>query len=372
VISDPARDEPVRLLTRTEARRIAVRAQLLEATRPPDLAAVVDRLTFLQIDPTAAIAPAADLVAWSRLGRAYQPAQLQRAVETERSLFELRSQPTVVEPRVMMLRPMADLHLFLAEMAATPRPGGQAEAWLRANDGFRRRVLDQLGESGPLSSRDVPDTSEVGWQSTGWTHERNVTQMLEFLLAHGEIAVAARRGRERLWDLAERIYPAAVRPVPADEARRIRDERWLRALGVARRKFVGAAGVAAEIEGTKGSWRVDPQANGEGFEGRTALLSPFDRLTHDRARARDLFDFEYYLEMYKPKEKRRWGFFAMPILHGDGLVGKLDAAADRAASTLRVQAVHQDIPLDRPTRAAVKAEVAALAQWLGLDRVRYA
>ena len=123
--------------------------------------------------------------------------------------------------------------------------------------------------------------------------------------------------------------------VPADEARKIRDEKWLRSLGVARPQFVGDAGIPVEIEGTTGPWRVDPEATADGFEGRTALLSPFDRLIHDRNRAVDLFDFEYTLEMYKPQAKRRWGYFALPVLHLDRLVGKVDATVDRKASRLQ-------------------------------------
>ena len=244
--------------------------------------------------------------------------------------------------------------------------------WLAANDGFRRRVLDQLRESGPLASRDIPDTAEVPWQSTGWTHDRNVTQMLEFLASRGEVAVAGRQGRQRLWDLAERIYPAEIKVVPADKARKIRDEQWLRSLGVARPKFVGDAGIPAEIEGTSGVWRVDPEATAKGFKGRTALLSPFDRLIHDRVRAVELFDFEYTLEMYKPKEKRRWGYFALPVLHNDQLVGKVDAIADRKASRLEVDAVHDDVRFTRAMTAAVKAELTALAEWLGLDDASFA
>ncbi len=87
----------------------------------------------------------------------------------------------------------------------------------------------------------------------------------------------------------------------------------------------------------------------------------------DRARALDLFDFEYILEMYKPKAKRRWGYFALPILRGDQLVGKLDAAADRKAGVLRVAAIHEDLPFDERTAEAVHAEIRALAQWQGLD-----
>jgi uncharacterized protein YcaQ len=362
----------VRRLTPDEARRIAVRAQLLDADRPGDLLTVVERLTFLQLDPTAAVAPSADLVAWTRIGNAYDTAHLQRALERDRTLFEHRAQPAETEPVIVMVRPMADLGLYLAEMAAWPGRGfGRHVEWIAANDGFRRRVLDLLLTSGPLQSRDIPDSSEVPWESSGWTHDRNVTQMLELLASRGEVAVAGRRGRQRVWDLAERVFPPDTPVIPLEEARVIRDERRLRSLGVARSQTVGEAGVPAEIEGTTGPWRVDPQATADGFEGRTALLSPFDRLIHDRVRAVQLFGFEYTLEMYKPKEKRRWGYFALPVLHHDRLVGKVDALADRKRARLLVHAVHQDVRFTRVMTAAVDAELRALASWLGLDGVEH-
>ena len=362
-----SRDVGVHKLDRAEARRIAVRAQLLDAPRPTDLLTVVRQLTLLQVDPTAAIAPSADLVAWSRLGSSYRPVQLQQALEQDRTLFELDA----------MVRPMSDLGLHLAGMAAWPFYEKQRE-WLRLNDRFRRDILDLLGTSGPLLSRDVPDTSVVAWPSSGWTNSRNVTQMLEFLMMRGEVAIAGREGRQRLWDLAERVYPAGTRIVPADEARRLRNERRLRSLGIAREKrpkvplepvHVGDAGEPATVEGIPGRWRVDPEALGKPFEGRTALLSPFDRLTYDRARAHDLFAFEYVLEMYKPEAKRRWGFFALPVLHHDQLVGKVDATADRKSSKLLVHAIHQDVRFTRAITAAVQAELEALASWLGMASV---
>jgi uncharacterized protein YcaQ len=369
-----ARDntDEVRSLGLAEARRIAVRAQLLDADRPVDLLATVDRLTFLQLDPTAAIAPSADLIAWSRIGNDYQPAHLQQALERDRALFEHSSQETDSTPAVAMVRPMSSLGLYLAHMASWPARRPTAARWVEANGAFRRRVLELLATSGPLASRDIPDTAKVPWQSSGWTHDRNVTQMLEFMLGRGEVAVAGRRGRQRLWDLAERAYPADMPVVPADEARSLRDAKRLRSLGVARPQMVGDAGIPAEIEGTAGPWRVDPEATAEGFEGRTVLLSPFDRLIHDRARSVDLFGFEYILEMYKPKDKRRWGYFALPVLHHDRMVGKLDATVDRKASELQVNAVHHDVRFTRAMTAGVRAELDALAQWLGLDDVRLA
>jgi uncharacterized protein YcaQ len=360
--------KPLRL-SRGDARRIAVRAQLLDADRPRDLLTVVNRLSFLQLDPTAVIAPSADLVAWTRLGNAYRPAHLQQALERDRTVFEHRAQPVAIEPPLAMVRPMADLGLYLADMAAWPYGNVRRLEWLTANDAFRRRILELLAASGPLPSRDIPDSAAMQWQSSGWTNDRNVTQMLEFLASRGEIAVAGRRGRQRLWDLAERVYPRDVPVVPADEAHQIRDERWLRALGVARPQVVGDAGIPAEIEGTSGPWRVHPDATAKGFEGRTALLSPFDRLIHDRGRAEQLFDFQYTLEMYKPKDKRRWGYFALPVLHHDRLVGKVDATAEHRASHLHVHAIHHDVPFDRAMTRAVNAELDALSAWLGLDGV---
>jgi uncharacterized protein len=354
-------------LTKAQARRIAVRAQLLDAPRPTDLLTVVQRLTLLQIDPTAAVAPSADLVLWSRLGSAYEPAHLRQALEEDRTLFELDA----------LVRPTSDLGLYLA--GASERPSYEStRAWLRDNDSFRRDILERLGSSGPLTSRDIPDTSVRPWASSGWTNNRNVTQMLEVLMMRGEVAIAGRVGRERLWYLPERVYPAGVLVPSVEEADRAKNERRLSSLGIARQKarampmepiHVGEAGEPAVVEGVKGEWRVDATALGEDFEGRTALLSPFDRLVHDRVRAEELFDFEYTLEMYKPAAKRRWGYFALPILHHDRLIGKVDAAADRKASVLRVNAVHEDVRFTGAMRKAVQTELDDLASWLGLDSV---
>jgi uncharacterized protein len=357
----------VHRLTKAQARRIAVRAQLLDAPRPTDLLIVVEQLTLLQLDPTAAVAPSADLVAWSRLGSDYRPEHLKRAVEEDRTLFELDA----------LVRPMSDLGLYLAGAAEWPSYE-RSRAWLRDNDRFRRDILDRLGNSGPLSSREIPDTCVVPWASTGWTNNRNVTQMLEFLMMRGEVAITGRLGRERLWDLPERVYPAGVAVPSVEEAARRKNERRLASLGIARQKArampvepvdVGEAGEPAVVEGVKGEWRVDPAALDGDFEGRTALLSPFDRLVHDRVRALELFDFEYTLEMYKPAAKRRWGYYALPILHHDRLVGKVDAAADRKASVLRVHAIHEDVRFTRTMTKAVQTELEDLASWLGLAAV---
>jgi uncharacterized protein YcaQ len=218
----------------------------------------------------------------------------------------------------------------------------------------------------------------VAWGSCGWTNNRNVTLMVEFLMMRGEIAIAGGVGRERVWDMADRVFPADVVVPSVEEAERRKNERRLASLGIARQKtrampmeptHVGEAGEPAVVEGVKGEWRVDPAALGQDFEGRTALLSPFDRLVHDRVRAEELFDIEYTLEMYKPAAKRRWGYFALPVLHDDRLVGKVDATADRKASVLRVHAIHQDVKFTRTVTKSVQAELEDLASWVGLDGI---
>jgi uncharacterized protein YcaQ len=199
--------------------------------------------------------------------------------------------------------------------------------------------------------------------------------MLVFLELRGDVAAAGRRGRDRLWDLAQRVYPD-VEAVPLDEALRIRSERRLRSLGIVRPQGpecpvepmdVGQAGEPAFVDGVKGEWRVDPSLVDQPFTGRAAVLSPLDRLVYDRKRMRDLFEFDYQLEMYKPAAQRRWGYFALPVLYGDRLVGKVDAASDRKAGVLRVHAIHEDVPFTKAMTAQVRREIKGLAHWLELD-----
>ncbi|WP_073386091.1 winged helix DNA-binding domain-containing protein [Jatrophihabitans endophyticus] len=357
-------------LTRRDARRVAVRAQLLDAQRPTDLFDTVSHLTLLQHDLTAAVAPNAELVAWSRLGSASPRTAVPDAVDEQR-LVDLQG----------ALRPAADLALYRAEMAEWPGVGevpywleGQHH-WLQANESFRRDIVDELRRDGPLVSRDLLDTCVVPWRSSGWNNNRNVPMMLETLVQCGEVAVAGRRGRDRLWDLASRVYPDDD-PVPTAEALRTRNERRLAALGIARAKGpvsphepngVAEVGEAAVIEGVKGRWRVDPRYLDGAFAGRTAILSPLDRLVFDRKRMVELFEFDYQLEMYKPAAKRRWGYWAMPILAGDRLVGKVDATTDLDQHVLRVDAIHRDVDFGVRLDREVSRELADLAAWLGVE-----
>jgi uncharacterized protein YcaQ len=359
-------------LSRADARRIAVRAQLLTRERPTDLVETVRQLSLVQLEPTSAVAPSAELVMWSRLGSAFDPQDLWDAIDEQR-LVELRQ----------AVRAPDDIALLRAEMAEWPGAGElsewqeQVRDWVTANNACRRDILERLRADGPLPASELPDTCVVPWRSSGWNDNRNLRMMLDKLVQRGEVAAAGGTGRDRLWDLASRIYPDDPVP-PLAEARRLLDERRLRSLGIARVKGtrlpvepvdVGEVAEAAVVEGVRGQWRVDPAQLGQPFAGRAALLSPFDRLLADRKRMDELFEFDYILEMYKPASARMWGYYALPILYGDRLVGKLDARADRKEGEFRVAAIHRDVPFTKPMTAAVDREIRDLARWLHLELV---
>ncbi len=349
-------------LTRDQARRIVVRAQLLDAQRPGDVVEVAEQLTYVKIDPTATIAPCEHTVLWSRIGWSYEAGQLSKSVEQDRLLFEFDG----------AFRPASMLPLILP--AARPRRESTRQ-WLDANARFRRDVLARLRADGPLLAADIPDTAQESRAPDGWSGTNQVPIMLDLLMRQGDVAVTRRDGRHRVWDLADRVYPTDLPVYDDDEAARRRSERTLQAAGIAKEgdrwwNSVGRAGEPARVEGSKWKFRVDPealQALDEDDGGRVAFLNPYDPLLFDRPRLTELFEFEYVLEQFKPKAQRIYGFFAHPILMGDRFVGMLDAEVDRGREVLRVNAVHEFLPFAPEEDEMVRAEITELAEWLGVD-----
>jgi hypothetical protein len=297
----------------------------------------VRRLGFLQIDPIASVATPQHLVLWSRLG-AFDVGELDRLLWQDRKLFEFGA----------FIRPIEDFPLILARMRRK-RTGKYAwerrgTEFLRNNAAFRKHVLRELERRGPLMSRELVDSSVRTFETGGWYGNRNVTVMLELLAGRAEVAIVGRRGGHRLWDLAERWYPD-VDPPPLDEAERLLAEKRWRALGVRL--------------GRNGNWEVHPAAQDGRLSSRTTFLSPFDRLIHDRDRIEALWGFRYRLEMYVPKAKREYGYYVLPILRGDKLVGRIEPVFDRKARVLRVNGVWWEqrvkpFSLDQPLRSLAK------------------
>lgn len=352
-------------LTLERARQIAVMAQQLDAERPAGILDVIRHQGFLQLDPTAAVARTEHLVLWARLGRSFDPTDLARLL-AERRLFEHRAYIHPIED-YPLLRPL--METWTQRMRGY---GDRVLAWMADNAQFRDHVIATLREKGPLRSRDIEDTSAKAWASRGWTNQRNTIQMLDWLSAMGVTAVTARAGADRVWDLAERVLPVDAPPVSLADAERELARRRLRRQGVIRvgsAEDVGDHGLAATIEGVRGKWRVEPDLVDRPFVGRSALLSPFDRLVYDRGVTRALFDFDYKLEIYVPVARRRWGYYVLPALVGSRLVGRVDAKRDEKAGVLRVPALHLEPGATADDEGAIRAELDALAAWLRLDRV---
>jgi len=351
-------------LTREQARRIAVRAQLLDAVRPGDVVEVAEQLGAIKIDPTAVIAPAEHTILWSRIGYAYEPGQLKKAVERDRLLFELDG----------AFRPISLLPLMLPAMRRWPRRES-TKRWLEANDRFRKDVIARLRADGPLLAGEIDDTAQVSRPPDGWSGANQVPTMLDFLSRQGVVAIAGREGRHRRWDLFERVYPE-LPEFDDEEAAAMLDERRLKAAGIAKQKSpwtpVGQAGEPAVVEGLTQKYRVDPEAVAaleQDDGGRVAFLNPYDGMLFDRPRLHELFEFDYVLEQFKPKPQRRYGLFAHPILMGDRFVGMLEASVDRDKKQLDVAAVHEFTGLDAEELEMVRAEIGELAEWLGVDLV---
>ena len=343
----------------------------------------MEHLGALQLDPTTTVARSEHIVLWSRIGR-YDLAELDRAMFSERRLFEYGS----------WILPARDFELHRDAMTRylsgpTTRQR-YVRDWLDSNAAFRRAVVAEIRKRGPLRSRDLADRAVVPWRTGGWNDGKNVGRMLDALWKVGVLATVGRDGSERIWDLAERFYPRRASKVGSREAVFRRMAAQLRALGVARvdQFGFGVEGRLArwketlrelerrrvvelvQVKGLTGDWFVHRAAlDRRPFRPRTTLLSPFDQLVSNRVRVESLFGFRFKLEIYIPAARREFGYYVMPILHGERLIGRIDPVFDPKSRVFRVNAVYAEP--DAPPGAAdgVAKAIRDLALWVGAKRI---
>jgi uncharacterized protein YcaQ len=379
------------------ARRLILSRQRLAGPRPAapgpeELMGVATDLASLQLDPISVVARSHQLVLWSRAGR-YDLGDLETLLWRDRRLFEYWTTAAAI-----VCTEDYPIHSLLMRRYPSERHA-QLRAWLAENQALRRSILRQLRASGPLPTRAIEDRSATDWSSSGWTAGRNLDRMLDVLWTQGRILVAGRQGQQRVWDLAERCLPAwaPTRRPPEREVVRLAVQRSLRALGVATARDIDRSftagrypGLASILAGLRRSGQVEQvrvAADGHEHPGpwyvhtddlplldrlrsgewrpRTTLLSPFDNLIINRERTERLFGFHFRMEIYVPKAARRYGYYVLPILHGDRLIGRVDPALDRAGGRLVVNAIHPEPDAPASAGAAVATALQELAAFLG-------
>jgi uncharacterized protein YcaQ len=398
----------MRTITLESARRLFIQRQHLNDPSPANDAAgildVVRDLGCLQLDPISAVARSHQLVVRSRVGN-YDLAALDQLLWTDRTLFEYWAH----EASLVLTEDYA-IHALLMRTYAREEATGEIrqryQTWLAENQKLRLHILRELKQRGPLPSRMFENQTdkEVGWYSSGWTSGRDVSQMLGYLWVTGKIMVAGRSGIQKLWDLSERCLPDWTPREKLSEKEVVRRaaQKSLRALGVATQQHINlhftrkryphlkerlhelhSAGVIEKIhvEDDKSEWFIhvedvpllDRIEGGDFAFERTTLLSPFDNLICDRARTAKLFDFDFRIEIYTPQHKRQYGYYVLPILHGDRLIGRIDPKMNREQGRLHIHAVHaeKDAPLNRKTARSIRDAIEDLAAFLGATEIDY-
>lgn len=393
----------IRQITPTTARRLAIAAQGLAGTQPKatqeTMLDLLQRIRCLQLDPIRAVERTQYLVLWSRLGN-YRRDDFHNLVYGQRRLFEYWAHAASI-----VLTEDYPLHeLMMRNYGRSGSAGAKRLAkWVQENEEFRQYVLDELQARGPLRTGDFEDTTKVPWASGGWNSGRTVSYMLDYLWSSGQIMVSRRNGLDRWWDLAERVHPEWLPEAGWDAEQVTYDaaQKSLRALGVGRERDIGRHFierryqklgkvlrqhheeeliVPVEVTDWPDQWYVhrellpllDAIEAGD-WQPRTTLLSPFDNLIRDRDRTELMWDFFYRIEIYVPKAKRQYGYYVLPILHGDTLIGRISPRMDWKQQVLTIEAIYLE-PTTKPylkTGRAVIRAIKQLAKFLNAKQIDY-
>ena len=387
------------------ARRVVVLAQELAAPRPKptknNIKAILQTIRCLQLDPIRAVERTQYIVLWSRLGH-YNRDDLHDLIYKDRWLFEYWAHAASI-----VLSEDYPLHeLMMRQYGQKGSKWSQRLAqWVADNSDFKAYVLSEIDRLGPRLPQDFEDQSKVPWHSGGWSTGRSVAYMLDYLWSSGQIMVSRRDGLKRWWDLSERVLPDTIRQggLTAEEVTYTAAQHALRALGIGRardikrhfieKRYTKLPQILKQLEGEgkikriaieHDVWGTDPwyiHVDREGlletaranWQPRTTVLSPFDGLIRDRDRTELMWDFHYRIEIYVPKAKRQYGYYVLPILHGDQLIGRIDPHMDRKKGVLTVNAVYLEeaIRPDEATGRAVAHTITELAQFLEAKQIKY-
>jgi uncharacterized protein YcaQ len=356
-----------------------------------DVRRTIRRMGVLQIDSISVIARSPYLVLWSRIGE-YDPVWLDELL-AEGALFEYWS-------HAACFIPIEDYGLYRRLMLGKT---DKTRAWMEAHPDALEQVMVRIRQDGPVRSAEFARTDG---KAGGWWEWKPEKRALEHLFAAGELMISRRENFHRVYDLRERVLANALPDwedalAPNEqEVRRALALKAVCALGVAPARWVsdyfrtpkkGVAGLLEElaeegsllratVENSSETAYVHPDnakvaeriLSGTLRSSVTTLLSPFDPVVWDRARAAELFGFDYKIEVYTPAAKRRYGYYSLPILHDGALVGRLDAKAHRKQGTFEVKAIHlePDVSVSNGLVASIAGALRGCAEWHNTPEVR--
>jgi uncharacterized protein len=386
------------------ARRLFVHQQRLTAPLPKpnadSMLQLVRDIGCLQLDPLTVVARSHQIVLFSRLGP-YDPAEFDTLLFEHRTLFEYWAHCASI-----VTTEDYPIHSVRMRAYGGRSSTSQLKAWAEKNKGLKTSILNHLRRKGPTLSRDLEMLNPVSerWVSSGWTSGRDVNQMLDYLWMAGEIMVVGRQGIQKVWGLSKHHLPDWTPREKLTEREMSRRSvlKSLQALGVATAKHINyhfirgryrelpqvlaeleAEGkiVRVEIKDKRTAWpgvwymRADAAPTLEaladdGWQPRTTLISPFDNLIADRVRTIQFFNFDFKIEIYVPEAKRKYGYYVLPVLYGDKLIGRIDPKIDRENGILNVNAVHAE-PDAPKVGAEVRKSIESLATFLGASEINY-
>lgn len=388
------------LLTNSDARRLFLdRHLLLRPQSGPatgaDLLGLLTDLGFVQVDSVNTLARAHDLILWSRRGR-YRPHALDQLVARHRAAFEHWTHDAAIVP--MQFYPMWRLKFSRDEARMRQRwPAWRGEGWDREIDA----VLKHIADHGPASTMEVgPDEGRGG---AGWWDWHPSKTALEYLWRSGRLAISHRSGFRKVYDLSERVIPAAVRDIRLEQAQIID---WALSAALDRLGFATSGELAAFFDiATRDEarqWCAAAKATGRIVEldvelaggsrrrsyataamldrlsdlptpsQRVRLLSPFDPALRDRARAERLFGFHYRIEIFVPAPRRRYGYYVFPVLQGDRLIGRLDAKREAGVLTVRAFWPESGVKIGRARQGGLVADLRRVLPLAGVTELRLA
>jgi uncharacterized protein len=385
----------IRQIDPTNARRFIISKQHLDNAKRPPMLDVIRDLGCLQMDPIRKVERPHNLMLYSRLG-SYPLEELENLRWKEKALFEYWAHAAS-----LVLTEDYPIHAVYMRHV---REGSRHKIWMDENNlhELRQHIIERIRTEGVLGTGAFEDKEHTNESFSGWTSSRAVNRMMDVLWTMGDVIVGERSGNQRKWQLAERFFPEWTPrdTIDQDEASYRAVQRAVKSLGVAKgRKDVNFAFtrnrywnmpqvlkrlldegrlLPVQIADWKGDWFMHAddlpileKIEAGDWQPKTTVLSPFDSLICNRDRTHLIWDFFYRIEIYVPENKREFGYYVLPILHGDKLIGRMDMEMNRKTKTLHILSTYAQNNASAEDASSVRAAIQDFAAWLGATTIEY-